>query len=150
MKLNLTARIVFTGVLIAVLSACGSGSPDSPDSALTAVQSDTANFIDKNKNGVKDSDEVYDANHNDVDDDAECLGGDDDHNGRIEGAENHHNDSDHDGVDDDKDDDYKGVKGQCSGVNENEDDNDNDNEDDNDNDNDNDNDSNDNDDKKRK
>ncbi len=114
MKLNLTARIVCTGFLIAVLSACGSGSSDS---AQTAVQSDTANFIDNNKNGVKDADEVYDANHNNVDDATECLGGDNDHNGRIEGAEKHSNDSNHNGVDDDNDTDYKGIKGQCNNDN---------------------------------
>ena len=129
MKLNLTARIVCTGFLIAVLSACGSGTTENSENGQTVVQSDTANFIDKNKNGVKDADEVYDANHNNIDDDTECLGGDDDHNGRIEGAEKKHNDVDHDGTDDDNDDDYKGVKGQCNSVNDDKDD-DNDDEDD--------------------
>lgn len=127
MKLNLTAQIILTGFLLAGLSACGSGSTDN---AQVAVQSDTANFIDNNKNGVKDADEVYDANHNNVDDAAECLGGDDDHNGRIEGAEKNHNDTDHDGTADDNDDDYKGVKGQCNNAND--DSNENDNENDND------------------
>lgn len=138
MKLNLTAQFLLTGFLLAGLSACGSGSTDN---AQAAVQSDTANFIDKNKNGVKDADEVFDANHNDVDDAAECLGGDDDHNGRIEGAEKNHNDTDHDGTDDDNDDDYKGVKGKCKSVGDDSDDSDDSNDKD---------DSNDNDDKNRK
>jgi hypothetical protein len=117
MKLNLTTQLVLTGVLLAGLSACGSGSTDN---VQTAVQSDTAIFIDKNKNGVKDADEVYDANHNNVDDATECLGGDNDHNGRIEGTEKHNNDSNHNGVDDDNDTDYKGIKGQCNNNESNE------------------------------
>lgn len=109
MKLVQLSRPVLMGLLMAGLQACGSGGAD-PQSI---VASDTANYIDTNKNGVKDADEVWDANHNDADDAAECLAGDDDHNGVIEGNERHGiNDTDHNGIDDESE--QHGVSGACS------------------------------------
>ncbi len=81
MKLNLVTRFVLTGLLMAGLQACGSGGTDG------VVGADSVNYIDSNKNGVKDSGEVFDANHNGVDDDVEGLAGDKDRNGVIEGDE---------------------------------------------------------------
>ncbi|MDO8459245.1 MAG: hypothetical protein Q7T07_20275 [Burkholderiaceae bacterium] len=81
MNLNLVTRFVLTGLLLAGLQACGSGGTDS------AVGADVANYIDSNKNGVKDAGEVFDANHNGVDDDVEGLAGDKDRNGVLEGNE---------------------------------------------------------------
>jgi hypothetical protein len=81
MHLNFVTRVVLTGLLMAGLQACGSGSTDG------VVGADVANYIDSNKNGVKDAGEVFDANHNGVDDDVEGLAGDKDRNGVIEGNE---------------------------------------------------------------
>ena len=108
MKLTPISRLVLMGLFIAGLQACGSSGTDSP----TGVRSDTANFIDTNHNGVKDANEVFDANHNNIDDAAECLAGDDNHNGVIDGKELHGvNDVDHNGIDDETEE--HGVKGAC-------------------------------------
>jgi hypothetical protein len=123
MNLNLSVQIFVTTVLLAGLQACGSGSVGTEQAAeQPVVPSAKLNFIDTNKNGVKDADEVYDANHNGIDDATECLAGDDDHNGRIEGAEKNYNDANHNGSDDDNDADYKGAKGQCKSVGDGKDD----------------------------
>lgn len=109
MKLTKLSQLVLMGLLIAGLQACGSGSTDSPN----VVASDTANYIDTNKNGVKDANEVWDANHNGTDDAAECLAGDDSHNGVIEGNEHQGvNDTDHNGIDDAVE--LHGATGACS------------------------------------